>query len=696
MNPLTALARAYGLQTAYYDTDHKRQTASRESMIAVLRSLGAPLAHERDAGPALRERRTARWRRTIEPVLVAWDGKLGPIEIRMPRNLAGTVRWTIVTEAGDSLAGSAQIEQLAALRRESTGEHDHAARALRIRRRLPFGYHQLTVAAGHVHATSLIISAPSRAFELSRPAWGMFAPLYALRSLGNWGAGDFGDLERFADWTVYKGASAVMTLPLLPLFLDRPHNPSPYSPVSRLFWNEMYIDVPQSPELERCPEAREAVASPDFQEKLHSLRRKEFVDYRDVMAVKRQVMEQLAACLFGTPSKRRDELEDWADEHPQVRDYARFRAAMERTGATWTDWPEQMRGGRIADAECDPASERYHLYAQWLAAGQIEGAVERMAKKDVSLFFDMPLGVDRAGYDVWRFRDSFAEGVNAGAPPDAFFAKGQDWGFPPLSPDGDRAAGYRYFRASLRHLLKIAGLVRIDHVMGLHRMYWIPRGLPASEGVYVRYPADELYAILCLESHRYKTAIMGEDLGTVPHFVRRAMSRHNLLRSYVLQFELPGKGPVRKPPLRSVASLNTHDMPPFAAFWRGLDINQRLQLSDIDSEAAARQRLEREASKRQLLAELKRSGKLSRRTTPDTAPVQASICFLKESRARAVLVNLEDLWQETEPQNVPGTADERPNWRRKLRYSLDELPSLPEPNAILDKCAGSVKPSGGK
>lgn len=479
-----------------------------------------------------------------------------------------------------------------------------------------------------------------------------------------------------------------MTLPLLASFLDEPFNPSPYSPVSRLFWNEMYIDIERAPELEHCSSARQTIASPDFQESLHSLRRTDLVDYRGVMALKRRILEQMAVCLFEWRSERWEQIEAWADNHPAVHDYASFRAATERTNSVWMNWPPRMRDGRIDSGDYDPASARYHVYAQWLADSQVRSAGEKAARGGVSLYFDMPIGVDRAGYDVWRYRNSFVDGVNAGAPPDSFFTKGQDWGFPPMSPEGERASGYRYFRASIEQLLQVAGMLRIDHVMGLHRLYWVPRGMSAAEGAYVRYPADELYAVLCLESHRHKAAIMGEDLGTVPNFVRRAMSRHNLMRSYVLQFELPGEAPVRRPPKKSVASLNTHDMPPFAAFWTGTDIEDRLALGHIDEESAARQRSERGASREQLTAVLAGFGKLEGKD--EAAPAGASVQWLLNSQAGAVLVNVEDLWLETQPQNIPGTTGEHPNWRRKLRYGLDEFSTLPEVNAALG-CAENAR-----
>lgn len=685
---LTALARAYGIQTAYYDVDHRRQSADPDSLFAVLRAAGAPIENEADIGDALRQRRLSRWQRPVEPVLVAWDGNLRSVEIRVPESTSGVIDCTLEVNGLEALQTSAQLDATTAIKRETVEGVPYAVRRVVLgRRRLPLGYHRLHVRTPEAKSEALVISAPQRAYDAfagGRRAWGVFAPLYSLRSEGDWGIGSIVELERLSEWVSERDGSFAMTLPLLPAFLDRPFNPSPYSPVSRLFWNEVFIDVESAPELARSEEARSLVGSRDFQRLLRKLRENALVDYRRVMAAKRRVLELLSAALFNSRSSRRGELQEWTKVRPDAQDYAQFRAAIERNGSVWMEWPSRMREGRLARKDYDAGCARYHTYVQWLAEGQVAAAAERSEDRGVSLVFDMPIGVDRASFDVWRYRDSFAESVNAGAPPDAFFTRGQDWGFPPLSPDGERAAGYRYFRASIAHLLRVSGILRIDHVMGLHRLYWVPRGMPASRGAYVQYPAEELYAILSLESHRHQAAIMGEDLGTVPHFVRRTMSRHNLLRSYVLQFELPSER-IRRPPRTSVASLNTHDMPPFAAFWKGADIDDRLSIGHIDEGAARQQRADREASRRQLLKELRSSGKLKENSPAARPPVEASIRFLMDSAAGAVLVNLEDLWLETEPQNMPGTTDERPNWRRKAARSLEELCRMDELDTLLQR-----------
>ncbi len=306
---------------------------------------------------------------------------------------------------------------------------------------------------------------------------------------------------------------------------------------------------------------------------------------------------------------------------------------------------------------------------------QFEAVSRRFRGKGVALYLDLPLGANHDSYDVWRYRDLFAADASAGAPPDDFFTQGQDWGFPPLHPARIREEGFGYFRACVGGQLRHAGILRIDHVMGLHRFFWVPRGMTAREGTYVRYPAEELYAVLCLESHRHRASIVGEDLGTVPSYVRRAMARHGLSRMYVVQFGL-SPDPERaldSVPKDSVACLNTHDMPPFASFWEGRDIDDRRELGLLDDRGAAEEKERRARTREALSVFLARRGWVADQEPGLREALWGCISYLASSRAGFVVANLEDLILETRPQNVPGTWTERPNWARKARAGLEEF-----------------------
>jgi len=470
-------------------------------------------------------------------------------------------------------------------------------------------------------------------------------------------------------------------LPLLPTFLDKPFCPSPYSPVTRLLWSEFYVDVLRSPEMARCPRAQEILASAGFEGAVSKLRRSTLVDYRRQMALNRRLLGLLAETLNQRDDDRRVAFEDFVRSHPVAADYAAFRACMEKRGdIPWRSWPARLREGKLKPGDGAEDVRRYYLYAQWLAHEQISDIAEMTRKRGATLFLDFPIGVHPDGYDVWRYRRAFIQGASSGAPPDAVFPQGQKWGTPPLHPEGLRESGYAYFIGCLRHHLGSAGILRLDHMMGFHRLWVIPEGVDAAQGAYVRYPAEELYAVLSLEAFRHRALVMGEDLGTVPPEVRPAMRRHGVYRSYVLQYELdscPERAKV--PPKGTIASVNTHDMPPFKLYWQGRDIEQRRRLGLFPSEEMFRAaRVERRRIKQSLAAYLQRRGLLKGRQPPAPEEVlRAVLRFLGSSASPVVIVNLEDLWGETEPQNIPGTGEERPNWRRKARFRLEDFRTLP-------------------
>jgi 4-alpha-glucanotransferase len=270
--------------------------------------------------------------------------------------------------------------------------------------------------------------------------------------------------------------------------------------------------------------------------------------------------------------------------------------------------------------------------------------------------------------------------VAGGAPPDRFFTKGQNWGFAPLNPVKARRSGHRQWIECLRHHMQFAGVLRIDHVMGLHRLYWIPQGMEASQGAYVQYPAEELYAVLSLESHRHQTSVVGEDLGTVPDYIRRNMQEHALRGMYVTQFEVdPNPHAALRPAApRSYASMNTHDTATFASFWDAADIDDQIALGLLRAEEAEDDRRYRQSVKDALIQYLRSRSRLSEGDTTAGAVLRGCLLELAACPAEFVLVTLEDLWGERQPQNTPGTVEERPNWRRKAKYSFEDFRQMPE------------------
>ncbi len=661
---LLTLARLHGVQTSYHDALGHYVEATPESLLGVLRALQAPVDSLDDVADALRERRDELSGRMAEPVVVAWDGHAPSIDLKLAGG-AGSLAWHLDLEGGERRAQVVDLDSL---------PHSEAGRRLSLPEPLPLGYHHLTVEHGGRSAETLVISAPSRCFAGDgKPLWGVFLPLYALRTARSWGAGDFSDLETLAEWTAGLGGGVVGTLPMLAAFLDEPCEPSPYAPASRLFWNELYLDPRRLPEFEDSPAARRLVESPDFLREVEALRAAPRVDYPRLMALKRRVLEELAQRCYSRGGARLEELERFVTDRAGLDEYAAFRAVGDRRGEPWQLWPGRLREGRLAPADYDEEDQRYYLYTQWAAEQQIHAMAKEARRRGPGLYLDLPLGVHGSSYDVWRERDLFAEEASAGAPPDSLFTKGQDWGFPPLQPERLRERGYDHLIDCLRHHLEHAGLLRIDHVMQLHRLFWIPRGLGAAGGVYVTYPAEELYAVLSLESHRHRAMVVGENLGTVPPEVNEAMDRREILGMYVVQYELqPGSQGLREPPAKSAASLNTHDMPTFQAFWQAKDVDELESLGFFTPDQA-RQEKERRAAIRWGMEEALHPEERGRGPATEDAVLRARLDHLASSPARMVLVNLEDLWHETEPQNVPGTHTERSNWQRKARFSFEEF-----------------------
>ncbi len=655
---LQRLARIYGVMSTYRDGFRQGRRPDDDALRVVLKDLGAEIGGSNDCSAAVRAAVASRWGQLCEPVIPSWTNR--PVEclIRLPETHASErLHATLRLESGGMAEWSVPVSSLSARRLVTVGRHRHAALRFPIANTLPTGYHRLGLRSGDLKAEALIVRAPLRCPELAR-TWGLFMPLYALHSRDSPDAGTFRDLGALIDWVQDLGGGLVSTLPLLASFLDEPFAPSPYTPVSRQFWNEFYVDLRQVPEW-----------SPEMGG-VHGPSAGAHVDFRCVMRSKRIALERCAARLDGM---RRASFLDFVGTRPELQAYAAFRAGME--GGTEEPVP----------FDSDQPACRYHAFAQWVASEQIAKLADAAARRGPGLYLDLPLGTHPQGFDTFRHPEEFARQATGGAPPDRFFSKGQNWGFAPVNPRQARASGHEYFISSVRHHLQHAGVLRIDHLMGLHRMYWIPKGFDGDQGTYVRYPADELYAIVCLEAVRHRTAVVGEDLGTVPAYVRQCMAARGIRRTYVAQFEFRSDHtvPLAAPPADAVVSVNTHDTAMFSAFWSGTDIDDQEMLGLLDGPHAAEARERRQQVKGALAADLGLAASEGRVGEDERAALKSCLASLSVSDADCVIVTLEDLWGEVLPQNTPGTDSERPNWTRRGRLALEDIRTDPSILATL-------------
>lgn len=667
LSALRRLAKALGVLTEYVSQEGDKRVTAPETLVGVLRCLGEPINGPGDARDALRRREAQQADRLLEPTIVDWTGVGSAVTLGPAAAGRSRLTCTLTLESGD----------------QRSWRH-RGGRTLALPPDLPIGRHRLTVSTGAKEASAVVLTAPPRVGPAhvipgAARTLATFLPLYALRTERDWGVGDLTDLGSLAAWSRSRGAPIVGTLPLLATYLDKPLDFSPYAPVSRLFYNELYLDVTRSPDMDLSPAARDMLGSPDLRRELSRLRSARLVDYAPAAALKRSILATLAEAAFAAPRRRR-ELERIARGRPMLREYAAFRAAAEKQGGVWQTWPDRMQraGGRLRTGDYEAAAERYHIYCQCLLHEQLSRLADDLHDAGGALYLDLPVGVHAGGFDAWRFRSLFAEEASVGAPPDPMATQGQNWGFPPLHPLRSREDGHAYFAAALRAHFAYARLLRIDHVMWLHRLFWVPRSLDPAHGAYVRYPADELYAVLSIEAHRTGARVIGENLGTVPREVNTAMARRGVLGMSIAQFELrpDERSPLPDPPPNALAALNTHDLPQFAAYLTGEDQDTRVELGLTTRRAAAKEQAARRRIRAALAKFARRAG--IREQDPIRAALQAVLSALASGPSPIVLINLEDLWLETSPQNIPGTTDEQaPNWRRRAAFALAEFDHLP-------------------
>jgi 4-alpha-glucanotransferase len=713
---LDRAAALSGIDSGYWDIWGRHHVAPAAVKQAILASAGIASGSTEELERALAERTRREWTRLAPPSLVVSQADPHQLPISLPAELAAQIAAiTIQRENGPSEALEVKLADLAETESIELDGRKWIRKAAPLPRDLPLGYHQITVTVGGepaqlTGATRYIVT-PDRAW--SPPGWGDGAraagisfSLYGLRSAANWGCGDFRDLPGLIDWAQAElHASFVGLNPLHAIHNRRPFNTSPYLPNSMFFRNFIYLDVEGIEDYAGSRRAERLRRRPEICAEIEQLRGAQFVEYERVAALKLRFLKLLFAQFlreWRSTSARAREFHTFVNEGGLLLErFATYCALDEFLHKrdpglwVWTAWPEEYR-----DPE-SPAVREFRLkhwrsvmfyqYLQWQIDLQLRRVQEHARGRGmrIGLYHDLALATDRFGSDLWAHRDFYAAGSRVGSPPDDFSPAGQDWGFPPPNSERHRENGYCLFAESIRRNARHGGALRIDHVMRMFRLYWIPDEMSAADGAYVRERSLDYLRVLALESVRNRFLIVGEDLGTVEPEVRETLAQFGILSYRLFYFERDREGqflPHDRYVRQALVSSTTHDLPTLAGFWISADIEARRKAGVLDDTAYRSQMDTRAAEKQKMLDVLFRCGllapELPREATsyPElTADLHnAIIGFLALTPSELLAINGEDLTKETAQQNLPGTTWQYPNWGRKMRFTLEELRSHPE------------------
>ncbi|HTR38434.1 MAG TPA: 4-alpha-glucanotransferase [Bryobacteraceae bacterium] len=706
---LEEAAHAWGIETSYWDVWGREHRASPVVQTAILRSLGVDASSRASLLRAREEHDQRRWLLPLPPNVFLAQGQPSlEIPVSLPVDRAGAMSvLTVHLEEGSSRVLPIAFSEIPVAEQGAAGGCRFVRKQISLAADLPPGYHRLSLEiAGEAVPPARLIVYPSRTYQ---PEWlkagraaGLAISLYGLRSQRNWGCGDTTDLKALIDWVAEQaGASFISLNPLHDIPNRHPYNISPYLPNSIFYRNPIYLDIEQMEDFRRSPRGVALLASPAVQREIAALRATELVEYERAYRLKLRFLKLLFQTFlieWRAKTPRAGELAAYVEREGELLDRFAVHAALDqamhrrcRDVWNWRGWPDEYQDPESAATRAFARkhwrSVLFHKYVQWQLDRQLGTAQEHAQRRGLSigLYHDLALATDRFGADLWAHRDFFASGCRVGAPPDGFSPKGQDWAFPPPLAERHEQDGYRLFSESIRKNSRHGGALRIDHVMRFFRLYWIPDGLEATDGTYVRDRFEALLAVLALESVRQKILVIGEDLGTVPDYVREVLHRFGILSYRLLYFERDSSGGFRPPdeyPRSALVSATTHDLPTLAGFWEGRDIDQRRDAGLLPDETTYRSmREERTAEKQRLLDRL-----IELKLLPDWFPRNARdvpelsgelhnaiVGFLATTPSELMLLNQEDLLKQTEQQNLPGTTFQYPNWQRKMKCTVEEL-----------------------
>ena len=672
---LAELARRYGVATDYEDWTGARIAVAESTLVSVLDALGVPASTDAERAAALAAHDREYWSRSLPPTLIARAGTAEPFWVHV--NHGDPVGLWIRLEDGSVRTGLRQLEN-------NRPPYDLDGRLIgeatfELPADLPIGYHRLHLQVGASDIGTPLIVSPASLEPPAGRQWGLATQLYSVRSQRSWGIGDLTDLTDLAVWSAGQHqAGFILVNPLHAAAPTAPMEPSPYLPTSRRFVNPIYLRVEAIPEyayLRRRTRIRKA--REDVQARAD---RTDQIDRDAAWKVKRAALR----AVYEVPRSAGRELAYTAyreREGASLDDFATWCALAERYGGDWHRWPADLQHPASAAVTAFAADNTdavdFHRWLQWQLDDQLTAtqATAVQAGMGLGVMHDLAVGVDPNGADAWALQDVLALGVTAGAPPDEFNQLGQDWSQPPWRPDQLEKHAYEPFRALVNAVLRHAGGVRIDHIIGLFRLWWIPQGRPPTDGTYVRYNHEAMIGIVALEAHRAGAVVVGEDLGTVEPWVRDYLRERGLFGTSILWFEMDRDGadasggplPAERWREYCLSAVTTHDLPPTAGYLAGEHVRLREELGLLTrpaDEELADDRHQQVA----WLAELRRVGLLADDAAdPDVGEiVEALHHYLGRTPSRLLALPLADAVGDMRTQNQPGTTDEYPNWRVPL------------------------------
>lgn len=695
---LDRLARLAGIEDGWWDFYGQWRVVPESTKRVFLRAMGFAIDSEAELTASLTEFDQRPWRRLLDPVAVVEQGGDLWVTLTIPASAdKDMLAWTVTTEDGAQHRGQVQVDTQVWIEERWLDGALIKRWRLAVPAALPLGYHRLDIQSKAGDAQAQLVVTPPRAFVPKAVqgvgAWGIATQIYALRDPTDWGVGNYGTLARLAAGAARLGAATIGVNPLHALFPTQPDKFSPYAPSSRRFLNVGYLDVEAIPEFATCRAAKRLYASPGFQANLDRLRAYPMVEYADVAHLQGPILAELYAWFRAEHLTAGDDRAQafrafLAKGGDKARLFCTFEALAEHFGRAgtpyWRHWPQQYQhpdNPAVAQFAAEHADKvEFYGWLQFVADEQLAAAHRAGldAGAGIGLYRDLGVGIAGDGADAWMEQDRLALGVSVGAPPDPLALKGQDWGLAPFNPITLREAAYEPFIAVMRANMTHAGALRLDHAMALQRLYWVPPGVDADQGAYVRYPVDDLFRLVALESVRNQCLIIGEDLGTVPDGFRERMDRMALFAYRVMVFEKTGPDRFKAPEEfqdQALSIFATHDLPSLRGWWNGIDIDSRERLDLYPRPGmAVQERVARATDRAALVAALAGQGLLEGGFPVDgeltdeqvLALADAAHLYLARAKSRLMMVQLEDVLGLNLQMNLPGTVNQHPNWRRRF------------------------------